>query len=57
MHRKAHWAFLSKQKNEDFHLTYLIILDAVLGELVDMKPEGIAEVVDPLALLSLKELK
>jgi len=57
VHRKAHWAFLSKQKNEDFHLTYLIILDAVLGELVDMKPEGIAEVVDPLALLSLKELK
>lgn len=38
-------------------MTYLVILDAVLGELVDVKPEGIAEVVDPLALLSLKELK
>lgn len=41
----------------DLHLMYLIILDAVLGELVDMKPEGIAEVVDSLALLSLKKLK
>lgn len=38
-------------------MMYLVILDAVLGELVDMKPEGVAEVVDPLTLLSLKELK
>lgn len=41
----------------DLHLMYLIILDAVLGELVDMKPEGVAEVVDSLALLGLKKLK
>lgn len=40
----------------DLHLTYLVILDAVLRELVDMEPEGVAEIVDPLPLLSLEEL-
>lgn len=45
------------QKNEYFQLRYLIILDTTQGELVDMEPEGITEIVDPLALLRLKELK
>lgn len=49
-------ALLSKQNNEHFHLAYLIILHTVQGELVDMKPQGIAKVVDPLTLLTLKEL-
>lgn len=38
-------------------MTHLVILDTALGELVDVKPEGIAEVADALALLSLKELQ
>lgn len=38
-------------------MRYLIILDTAQGELVDMEPEGVTEIVDPLALLSLKELK
>lgn len=40
-----------------FQLRYLIILDTAQRKLVDVEPEGITEIVDPLALLSLKELK
>lgn len=41
----------------DLHLAHLVVLDAALGELVDMEPEGIAEVADALALLCLEELQ
>lgn len=41
----------------DLHPAHLVVLDAALGELVDMEPEGIAEVADALALLCLEELQ
>lgn len=36
---------------------YLIVLDTLLRELVDVKPQGVPEVVDPFAFLALKELE
>lgn len=36
---------------------HLVVLDAALGELVDVEPEGAAEAADALALLRLEELK
>lgn len=41
----------------DLHPAHLVVLDAALGELVDMEPEGIAEVADALTLLCLEELQ